>query len=101
MVAYVYETEYLREGKYPKEIMCLPASGGRCEVLEYWDGNGKTYECEVTIGNRDKYIRLRGTVVHNLVKSVMRGTCNRTKKAMIQHLSQLLQEEEDEKHELR
>lgn len=95
MVAYVYETEYHYDRKYPKKIMCLPSSGRRCEVLEYWDGNDKTYECEVTIGNRDKYIILRGKVVHNLVKSVMKGTSNRTKRAMIRHLSELLQEEDE------
>ena len=97
MVAYVYKTTYA-SGDYPEEILKL--SGGRttgeCEVSEFYT-NGSNYSSEIMIGTDRDYIRLKGCVVHDIVRSVIIGESLNVKIAMRDYIDRMIKEEKDNK----
>ena len=97
MVAYVYKTTRTL-GDYPREILKLSGSRtkGECEVSEFYT-NGSNYSSEITIGDDDKFIRLKGCVVHDIVRSVIIGESLKTKKIMREYIDRIIKEEEDNK----
>jgi hypothetical protein len=92
MVAYVYRTNR-NLWPHPEEVLKL--SGGKgCEVSEYHTTGGE-YSSEIAIGNDENYILLKGCVVHDLVRNVMKGETLRTQKVMLNYLTRLINGEED------
>ena len=54
-----------------------------------------TKNSQVTVsGLYGEYVKLTGNTVHDVVKAVMRASCVKTKKSMIEHLQMLIEEEE-------
>jgi len=92
MVAYVYKTTYVSE---TKEVLKLSGSPtmNQCEVSELFR-NGNDYSSEISIGDDENYILLRGRVIHDLVKSVIKGESLKTKKAMLGYINRLIKEED-------
>ena len=65
-----------------------------CNVSEFYEGKN-TYEDEIVIGNEmNDHILLRGVVIHNIVRSVMRNVPRKTKMNMIEHLKYLIEQED-------
>jgi len=97
MVAYVYKTTRTL-GDYPREILKLSGSptAMECEVSEFYT-NGSNYSSEITIGGDRNYIRLKGCVVHDVVRSVIIGESLATKRIMRDYIDRLIKEEEDNK----
>jgi hypothetical protein len=47
----------------------------------------------VVNGPYGEYVKLTGNTVHDVVKAVMKASCNKTKKSMIEHLQMLIEED--------
>ena len=97
MVAYVYKTTYV-SGNYPKEILKLSGSPTmqECEVSEFYT-SGSNYSSEITIGDDRNFIRLKGCVVHDVVRSVIMGESLKMKTTMRDYINRLIKEEEGNK----
>ena len=101
MVAIVYKRGYGPSGVEHQTLMKLKDDfSGACRVSDFHRGEGaygreNTYEDELTIGNENyDHIVLRGVVVHNIVRSVMRGVSRETKRNMIGYLNSLIEWED-------
>ena len=93
MVAYAYKTTYVSG---TKEVLKLSGSPTmhQCEVSELFR-NGDVYSSQISIGDDENYILLRGRVIHDLVRSVIKGESLKTKKAMVGYINRLIKEEDD------
>tara|TARA_B110000211_G_C13635298_1_gene359229 strand:+ start:81 stop:380 length:300 start_codon:yes stop_codon:yes gene_type:complete len=67
-----------------------------CKVSEYKE-NKLSHNSKITIGDLDhNHILLQGGVIHDIVKSVMRGSDKIVKQEMIGHLERLIEIEDKE-----
>mgnify|MGYP003644370392 CR=1 FL=1 len=101
MVAIVYKRKYDTRGMEHEVLMKLKDDfSGACRISDFYRGEtaygrDNIYEDELTIGSEGyDHIVIRGQVIHNIVKSVMRGVSKKAKQDMIEHLKYLIEEGE-------
>ena len=101
MVAIVYKRQYSHSRIKHETLMKLRDDfSGACTVSDFYRGKtsygrDNVYEDELTIGNENyDHVVLRGKVIHNIVRAVMRGVSKQTKRDMIEYLNSLLEWED-------
>jgi hypothetical protein len=67
---------------------------GRNETYEFQVFGTKSRDMSVSVSYMGDTVRISGVTVHNIVKGVMRNSPMVTKRAMLEHLKHLIEEED-------